>query len=251
MARRLYEAELEDLDFPALSAPCREAFRGASVESRAMKHIVVLISGRGSNLQAVLDAARTERWAERHALRVAAVLSNRADAPGLAFARAADVPVHVLPHHEYADRDAFDAALGDAIEAYRPAVVVLAGFMRVLTRGFVDRFAGRLINVHPSLLPAFPGLATHRQALAAGVRIHGATVHFVGSVVDAGPIIAQGAIAVRPDDDEASLAQRVLAVEHRLLPRCVELVARGEVVLEGGRVRAPADVASQLALLGA
>jgi len=128
-------------------------------------------------------------------------------------------------------------------------VVVLAGFMRVLSRAFVERFYGRLINVHPSLLPAFPGLATHRQALAAGVRVHGATVHFVASVVDAGPIIAQGVVTVLPDDDEESLARRVLAVEHQLLPRCVSLVARGEIVLEAGRVRTPPGVAAQLAVL--
>lgn len=214
-----------------------------------MKHIVVLISGRGTNLQALIDTARTEDWEQAKGLRVAAVLSNRADAPGLAFARAAGIPTQVVPHQDYAGREAFDAALGDAIEAYRPAVVVLAGFMRVLTAGFVERFAGRLVNVHPSLLPAFPGLATHRQALAAGVRVHGATVHFVVSAVDAGPIIAQGAVIVSPGDDEEALARRVLAVEHQLLPRCVALVAGGEVVLDAGRVRVPVAVAAQLAML--
>lgn len=251
MARRLYEADAENLDFVALCAVLPMAGGATSVESQPMKHIVVLISGRGSNLQALLDTARQEEWERRHALRVAAVLSNRADAPGLAFAREAGIPVRVLPHQAYAGREAFDAALGDAIEAYRPVVVVLAGFMRVLTHAFVERFAGRLINVHPSLLPAFPGLATHRQALLAGVRVHGATVHFVASAVDAGPIIAQGVVTVRPGDDEESLAQRVLAVEHRLLPRCVELVARGEVVLEAGRVRLSPDVSAQLALVEA
>jgi phosphoribosylglycinamide formyltransferase-1 len=214
-----------------------------------MKSIVVLISGRGSNLQALLDTARCEKWEEERELRVAAVVSNRPDAPGLAYAREAGVPVHVVPHQDYLGREAFDVALGDVIEAYRPAVVVLAGFMRVLTRAFVERFAGRLINVHPSLLPLFPGLATHRQALEAGVRVHGATVHFVASVVDAGPIIAQGVVPVHPDDDEATLAQRVLAVEHRLLPYCVALVASGEIALDGGRVRTPPAVAAQLALL--
>jgi phosphoribosylglycinamide formyltransferase-1 len=214
-----------------------------------MKHIVVLISGRGSNLQALLDAARHEDWEHAYGLRVAAVLSNRADAAGLALAREAKIPTQVLPHEQYAGREAFDAALADAIESHHPTVVVLAGFMRVLSRAFVERFYGRLINVHPSLLPAFPGLATHRQALAAGVRVHGATVHFVASVVDAGPIIAQGVVTVLPDDDEESLARRVLAVEHQLLPRCVSLVARGEIVLEAGRVRTPPGVAAQLALL--
>jgi phosphoribosylglycinamide formyltransferase 1 len=248
MTRRLYEANAENLDSSALCTRGLLAAAATSVESPRMKHIVVLISGRGTNLQALVDTARREDWEGVHSLRVAAVLSNRADAPGLAFAREARIPTKVVPHQDYPGREAFDAALGNAIEVYRPVVVVLAGFMRVLTRGFVERFAGRLVNVHPSLLPAFPGLATHRQALAAGVRVHGATVHFVASVVDAGPIIAQGAVLVDPGDDEDSLARRVLAVEHELLPRAVALVARGEVVLDAGRVRASAPVAAQLAL---
>lgn len=217
----------------------------------AMKNIVVLISGRGSNLQALLEAARREAWAAHGGPRIAAVVSNRVDAAGLAYAREAGIPVHVVAHQDFGTREAFDAALAQTLDAYDPAVVVLAGFMRVLTQGFVERFAGRLINVHPSLLPAFPGLATHRQALAAGVRIHGATVHFVVSAVDAGPIIAQGAVRVLPGDDEATLARRVLEVEHRLLPPCVAWVARGDIALEAGRVRADPGVAPQLALLAA
>jgi phosphoribosylglycinamide formyltransferase-1 len=213
-----------------------------------MKNIVVLISGRGSNLQALLATARAEEWERASGLRVAAVVSNRPDAPGLQVAREFGVPTQVLAHVDFPDRDAFDAALAQKIEAHQPHLVVLAGFMRVLTRAFVEHFAGRLLNIHPSLLPAFPGLATHRQALAAGVRVHGATVHFVSSDVDAGPIVAQGAVPVRPDDDEETLARRVLEVEHRLLPRCVALVAAGEIWLERDQVRARSGVASQLAL---
>jgi len=211
--------------------------------------IVVLISGRGSNLRALLAAAQAGAWEPTFGVRVVAVISNRADAPGLQIAREFGVPTQVLSHFEFAGREAFDAALASMIDTHSPHLVVLAGFMRVLTRAFVEHFAGRLLNVHPSLLPAFPGLATHRQALAAGVRVHGATVHFVSSDVDAGPIIAQGAVAVRPDDDEESLAQRVLAVEHQLLPRCVALVARGDVWLDRDQVCARPEVAPQLVLL--
>jgi phosphoribosylglycinamide formyltransferase-1 len=214
-----------------------------------MKNVVVLISGRGSNLRALLATAREQDWEQARGVRVAAVISNRSDALGLEVARAFDVPTHVLSHLEYAERDAFDQALAQAIDSYRPDLVVLAGFMRVLTRRFVEHFAGRLLNIHPSLLPAFPGLSTHRQALAAGVRVHGATVHFVSSAVDAGPIVGQGVLCVRPDDDEASLERRVLELEHRLLPRCVALVAAGEVWLEHDHVCARPGIAAQLALL--
>lgn len=209
----------------------------------------MLISGRGSNLRALLAAAQAEAWGPTHEVRVAAVLSNRPDAPGLQVAQEFGVRTEVLSHLEFAGREAFDAALAARIDAYSPALVVLAGFMRVLSRTFVEHFAGRLVNVHPSLLPAFPGLATHRRALAAGVRMHGATVHFVSSDVDAGPIIAQGALRVRPDDDEESLAQRVLVLEHQLLPRCAVLVASGAVWLEHGQVRSRPDAVSQLAVL--
>jgi phosphoribosylglycinamide formyltransferase-1 len=216
-----------------------------------MKNIVVLISGRGSNLHALLAAERGERWSESIGARIAAVLCNRPDAPGLAYARAADVPAQVIDHRDFDSRAAFDAALAQAIDAHAPALVVLAGFMRVLTREFVTRYEGRLVNIHPSLLPAFPGLATHRQALAAGVRFHGATVHFVTPEVDAGPIIGQAAVVVRYGEDEASLAARVLAAEHVLLPRCVRLLALDAVRLEHGRVVVRADAAGELAFVAA
>jgi phosphoribosylglycinamide formyltransferase-1 len=145
------------------------------------------------------------------------------------------VPVTVIEHRRFAAREEFDGALAEAIERHSPDAVVLAGFMRVLSGGFVARFAGRLINIHPSLLPAFPGLATHRQALAAGVRVHGATVHFVSGEVDGGAIIAQAAVAVLPEDSEEALAARVLGREHVLLPRCVRWLCEGKVVLRDGR----------------
>jgi phosphoribosylglycinamide formyltransferase-1 len=215
----------------------------------AIKNIVVLISGRGTNLEAVLQVAADERWEELIGARVAAVLSNRAEAAGLDFARAAGLPWHVVSHTEYGSREAFDEALARTIDRYQPALVVLAGFMRVLTDAFVRRYEGRLVNIHPSLLPLFPGLYTHRQALAAGVRIHGATVHFVSHEVDGGAIIAQAAVPVEPGDDEASLAARVLVQEHRLLPRAIRLVLEGRARFERDRVVLDGVRAGELALL--
>ena len=200
------------------------------------RNIVVLISGRGSNLEALLKAAADERWTEQLGARVAAVISNQPDAKGLAIARQWSIPWHVVSHADYGSREAFDQALARTIERYPPALVVLAGFMRVLTAGFVRNYSERLINIHPSLLPLFPGLHTHRQALAAGVRVHGATVHFVSPDIDSGPIIAQAVITVRPDDDEATLAARVLQQEHRLLPRAARLVLEGRAKCENSRV---------------
>ncbi len=216
-----------------------------------MNNVVCLISGRGSNLEALLDTAAREQWMATIPARVAGVISNRADAAGLALAAARGVPTQVIEHREHASRDGFDAALMQAIDALRPDLVVLAGFMRVLTARFVDHYAGRLINVHPSLLPSFPGLATHRQALAAGVRVHGATVHFVSHEVDGGAIIGQAVVPVLPGDSEESLASRVLAQEHVLLPRCVRLVLQQRVRLEQGRVVARDVAADDLAILGA
>jgi phosphoribosylglycinamide formyltransferase-1 len=216
-----------------------------------LKNIVVLISGRGTNLDAVLKAAVDERWEEHPGARVAAVVSNRADAAGLDFARAANLPWHVVSHTEYGSRESFDEALARTIDRYSPALVVLAGFMRVLTAGFVRRYEGRLLNIHPSLLPLFPGLFTHRQALAAGVRIHGATVHFVSAEVDSGAIIAQAAVPVQPGDDEQRLAARVLAEEHRLLPHAVKLVLEGRVRFERERVVLDGVRPGELSLLAA
>jgi phosphoribosylglycinamide formyltransferase 1 len=192
-------------------------------------NIVVLISGRGSNLAALLRADLP--------VKVAAVISNRDDARGLAIARAHGIPGVVVAHRGCASREAFDAALAVAIDAFVPALVVLAGFMRILTPGFVQHFAGRLINIHPSLLPAFTGLDTHHRALAAGVKIHGCTVHFVTPEVDHGPIIAQAAVPVREDDTEESLAARVLVEEHRILPEAIRWFAEGRLVIADGRVR--------------
>lgn len=216
-----------------------------------MKNIVCLISGRGSNLAALLAAARDGNWAATLDARIAAVISNRPDADGVAHARAAGVPVQVVDHRAHPSRESFDAALMQAIDAHAPALVVLAGFMRVLTENFVAHYEGRMINIHPSLLPAFPGLATHRQALAAGVRVHGATVHFVSREVDGGAIVAQAAVPVRGDDTEESLAARVLAQEHRLLPDCVRLLLEGRVRWQRGRVQAGAGCDALLARLAA
>lgn len=216
-----------------------------------IRPIVVLVSGRGSNLQALLTAVAVERWDTALGAQVAAVISSRADAEALGVARAHNVPVHILAHGEFGSRAAFDEALARTIERYPSALIVLAGFMRVLTPEFVRRHAGRLINIHPSLLPSFPGLNTHQRALDAGVRVHGATVHFVSDEVDAGPIIAQAAVAVHADDDRASLAARVLHQEHRLLPQAVRYVLEGRVRCGGGRAVLKDIVRGELSVLAA
>ena len=209
-----------------------------------MKRLVILISGRGSNMQAVVEAG----------LPVAAVISNRADAAGLAYAAGRGIATVIVPHRDYATREAFDAALAQAIDAFRPDLVALAGFMRILTEGFVLHYQGRLLNIHPSLLPAYPGLHTHRRALADGVRIHGCTVHFVTPTVDVGPIVAQAAVPVGQDDDEATLAARVLQAEHALLPAAVRWYCSGRLVVANGQVRVkdarPPDAASCLRVPG-
>lgn len=200
-----------------------------------MKKIVILISGRGSNMQAILAA--------RLPLTVAAVISNEPQAGGLATAQQSGIATRVIEHRAYADRAAFDAALAAAIDACKPDLIVLAGFMRILSDEFVQRYRGRLVNIHPSLLPAFPGLHTHRRALETGIKVHGCTVHFVTPQLDHGPIIAQAAVPVLPDDDEDSLAARVLAQEHRIYPQALrwfcdnrlELTARGTVNLKHAR----------------
>jgi len=183
-----------------------------------MKNIVILISGGGSNMAAIVRAAERDRWAERFGARIAAVVSNKAEAGGLAIAKAHGIDTAVIPHKDFATREAFDAALATAVDGYAPALVVLAGFMRILTPGFVGRYAGRLVNIHPSLLPAFPGLHTHQRAIEAGCKVAGVTVHQVTTELDHGPILAQAVVPVLPDDTAVTLAGRVLAQEHLLYP---------------------------------
>jgi len=201
-----------------------------------MKNIVCLISGRGSNLEAILRAEREQQWASQLGARVSAVISNRAEAGGVAIAAKHGVPTHVLAHNAFVSREAFDADLAALIDRHDPALVVLAGFMRVLTAAFVARYEGRLINIHPSLLPAFTGLRTHERATEMGVRVHGTTVHFVTGELDAGPIIAQAALPVRPGESADTLAARVLPLEHELLPRCIRWILEGSVRLDGQKV---------------
>lgn len=199
---------------------------------RAMKNIVILISGRGSNMEALVRANLAEKWPAR----IAAVISNRADAAGLQFAQEHGIATAVVTSKDV-ERERFDAALREEIDRFEPDLVVLAGFMRILTPAFVDHYAGRLLNIHPSILPSFPGLATHQQALDAGVKFHGATVHFVTAQLDHGPIVDQAAVPVLADDTEASLAQRVLAQEHQIYPRAVRLFVEDRLEVANGLVR--------------
>jgi len=197
-----------------------------------MKNIVILISGRGSNMEAIVRACADERWDAR----IAAVVSNRADAAGLAFAREHGIATEVVDHRAFASRDAFDDALAERIERHRADIVALAGFMRILGAGFVRRFDGRLVNIHPSLLPAFPGLETHRRAIEAGCKASGATVHFVTADLDHGPIVAQAVVPVLADDSEETLAARVLVQEHVIYPRAVRWLVEGSLERRDGRV---------------
>ena len=202
-----------------------------------MKSIVILISGRGSNMEAIVRAQLPAR--------VAAVISNRADAAGLTFARQQGIATEIVEHRDFAARDAFDAALAAAIDRHAPDVVAMAGFMRILTPGFVRRYAGRLLNIHPSLLPVFPGLHTHRRALEEGVKVHGCSVHFVTENLDHGPIVIQAAIPVRRGDTEETLAARVLRQEHRVYPLALRWFVEGRLVLENGIVRVTGEEAKQ------
>ena len=197
-----------------------------------MKHIVILISGRGTNMQAIVQACAREGWDAR----VAAVVSNRADAPGLEFAAAQGIATRVVDHKAHATREAFDAELVSVIDGFAPDVVALAGFMRILTPGFVRRFEGRIVNVHPSLLPAFAGLHTHRRAIEAGCKQAGATVHFVTPELDHGPIIARAVVPVLEGDSEATLAARVLSREHVLYPRALRWLLQGQLRIDGSVV---------------
>src|SRR4051812_41916196 len=204
-----------------------------------MKSLVILISGRGSNMQAIVEAAAAEQWPAR-----IAVISNRPDAAGLAWAAERGLATRCVDHQQFASRGSFDAALAAAIDEHHPDAIALAGFMRVLTPAFVDRYQGRLVNIHPSLLPAFPGLHTHAQALAAGVGEHGCTVHFVTSQLDSGPAISRAAVPILPGDDEPALAARVLEQEHRIYPEALRWLLEGRLVVEGGSVRVKDSIAT-------
>lgn len=192
------------------------------------KNIVILISGSGSNMAAIVQASRRQHWEERHGARVVAVLSNKPDAPGLSLARELGLATTALDHRGYPNREAFDAALIAAIDRHAPTLVVLAGFMRILTSGFVAHYAGRLINIHPSLLPAFTGLHTHQRAIDAGCRFAGCTVHRVTHDLDHGEILDQAVVPLLPGDDAATLSARVLSQEHIVYPRAIERLLANE-----------------------
>jgi len=199
-----------------------------------MKNIVILISGRGSNMEAIVRAMESEGWPAR----IAAVISNKPEAKGLEYAQARGIPTAVVANKEYASRAEFDAALQETIDRFAPDLVVLAGFMRILTAPFVEHYAGRMLNIHPSLLPLYPGLGTHQQAIDAGDKEHGATVHFVTAELDHGPIVAQARIPVLPDDTEDTLSARLLVEEHKLYPYAVRLFVEDRLSIEeNGEVR--------------
>jgi len=210
-----------------------------------MKNIVILISGRGSNLEALIAA----REAGNLPVNIAAVISNRPEAMGLETAAKAGITTHFINHKAFAGREAFDAALAECIDTFAPDLVVLAGFMRILSDGFVRHYEGRLMNIHPSLLPSFPGLHTHQRALDEGVRIHGCTVHFVTPTLDHGPVIIQAAVPVLDNDSEESLSARVLRQEHLVYPQAVRWFAEDKLTLENGRVRLAAELADQAVLI--
>lgn len=194
-----------------------------------MKNVVILISGRGSNMQAIVDA-------QISGAQIAAVISNRPDAAGLTWAAARGIATAVVDHKAFASREAFDQALADCIDSYQPDLVVLAGFMRILTPEFTRHYEGRMLNIHPSLLPAFPGLHTHERAIAEGCKVAGCTVHFVTAELDHGPIVAQGVVSVADDEDADSLAAKVLTIEHQLYPQAVADFVAGRLQIRGNRV---------------
>jgi phosphoribosylglycinamide formyltransferase-1 len=206
-----------------------------------MKRIVILISGRGSNMEAIVRCCREQQWPAQ----VVAVVANRADAAGLAFAAMQGIATAVVEHRAFAEREDFDRELARVVDAHAPDLLVLAGFMRILGPAFVARYAGRMLNIHPSLLPAFAGLHTHRRALQAGCKAVGATVHYVTPDLDHGPIVMQSVVPVRPGDDEHTLARRVLATEHVIYPLAVRWFVQGKLRLRGGVVE-QTDSASQL-----
>jgi phosphoribosylglycinamide formyltransferase-1 len=199
--------------------------------------VVVLLSGRGSNFQAIVEA--------KLPIDIVAVISNRPQAAGLQFAREHGLAAIALDHTAHADRAAFDALLADEIERHQPDLVVLAGYMRILSPAFIARFEGRLLNIHPSLLPMFPGLKTHERALQEGIKIHGCTVHFVTAQLDHGPIVIQAAVPVRADDTPTTLAARVLAQEHRIYPQAIRWFAEGKLLNQHGCINLQGDWTSQ------
>ncbi len=216
--------------FPAFDyAQATGEREGGSLRENRVKRIVILISGRGSNMQAILEAGLP--------VEVAAVISNKPEAKGLKIAADHGIATAVVDHRQHASRELFDAALAEIIDSFKPDLVVMAGFMRILTESFVNRYQGRLINVHPALLPAFPGLDTHEKALQEGVRIHGCTVHFVTPTVDHGPIISQAAVPVLPDDTPDTLAARVREQEHLIYPEAIRWFAEGRLRLEQNEVK--------------
>ncbi len=210
-----------------------------------MKNIVILISGRGSNMEALIAA----RDAGNLPVNIAAVISNRPDAKGLETAARAGIVTHFVDHKGFAGREAFDAALAECIDQFSPDLVVLAGFMRILTEGFVRHYEGRLLNIHPSLLPSFPGLHTHQRALEEGVRIHGCTVHFVTAALDHGPVVIQAAIPVIDGDTEETLAARILRQEHKVYPQAVRWFAEDKLSLVDGKVRLAAELRDDTVLI--
>ncbi len=214
------------------------------------KNIVVLISGRGSNFKAVYERSVQENWPEKYGVRISGVISNRPEASGLTFAKENNIPFKVIDHKEFPTREAFEEELIKACGDFEADLIVLAGFMRVLTPLFVNAFEGRILNIHPALLPMFPGLHTHERALEAGIRIHGVTVHFVSAVLDGGAIVGQAAVPVLAGDTPDELAARVLKQEHVLYPRAVRLVAEGKVRLENGRTIMDREASQELAILG-
>lgn len=210
-----------------------------------MKNIVILISGRGSNMEAMIGA----RDAGQLPVNIAAVIANRPDAKGLETAAAAGIATRCLDHKAFAGREAFDTALAACIDEFAPDLVVLAGFMRILTPDFVRHYEGRLLNIHPSLLPAFPGLHTHQRALDEGVRVHGCTVHFVTAELDHGPVVIQAVVPVLDDDTEDTLSARILRQEHRIYPQAVRWFAEGRLQLDGMKVRVQGEQAEPAALI--
>ena len=216
-----------------------------------MKNIVILISGRGSNFEAILRKSREEHWESELGLKIRAVISNRPEAAGLARAKEEGLEAVAIDHKAFPMREAFDAALAEEIERFEPDVIVLAGFMRILTEGFVKRFEGKILNIHPAILPLFPGLDTHKRAIETGCRVHGSTVHFVSPVLDGGAIIGQSVVPILASDTPETLAARLLPFEHALYPKCVRAVALGEVRLVDGRAVMSDETARSLAVFPA